>query len=114
MKRRILVPAVVAAASVSAFALSGVYAVANSSENDALAILTAKIDLTKAVATAEQHVGGKASKAEYERHKGQWVYEIEVVKDKKVMDVKVDATSGSVISATEDLADKGNDEDKDD
>ena len=111
MKRRILVPAVIA---VSALAFGGVYAAANSSENDALAISTAKIDLTKAVAAAEQHVGGKASKAEYERHKGQWVYEIEVVKDKKVTDVKVDATTGSVISATEDPADKGNDDDEDD
>jgi uncharacterized membrane protein YkoI len=112
MKHRILIPAVVAAIAASAF--GGVYAAANSSENDALAISSAKIDLTKAVAAAEQHVGGKASKAEYERHKGQWVYDIEVVKDRKVMDVKVDAASGSVISATEDAADKDKDDDKDD
>jgi uncharacterized membrane protein YkoI len=111
MNRRILVPAVIAAVSVSALAFSGVYAAANSSENDALAISSAKIDLTKAVAAAEQHVGGKASKAEYERHKGQGVYEIEVVKDKQVMDVKVDASTGSVISAKEDRADKGKDDD---
>lgn len=111
MKRKILVPALVAA--LSAFAIGGGYA-ANSSENDALAIASAKIDLANAVAAAEQHVGGKASKAEYERHKGQWVYDIEVVKDKKVMDVKVNATSGKVISATEDEADKGDDHDNDD
>jgi uncharacterized membrane protein YkoI len=110
MKRRILVPAVIA---VSALAFGGAYAAANSPENDALAISSAKIDLSKAVAAAEQHVGGKAAKAEYERHKGQGVYEIEVVKDKKVMDVKVDATTGSVISAKEDVADKGKDDDDD-
>jgi uncharacterized membrane protein YkoI len=109
MKRKLLIPAV--AAALSAFAIGGSYA-ANSPENDALAIAGAKIDLGKAVAAAEQHVGGKASKAEYERHKGQWVYDIEVVKDKKVMDVKVDASSGSVISATEDKADKDDDGDK--
>jgi uncharacterized membrane protein YkoI len=112
MKRRILVPAVVAAVAASAF--GGVYAAGKSTENDALAISNAKIDLTKAVAAAEQHVGGKASKAEYERHKGQWVYEIEVVKDKKVMDVKVDAATGGVISAAEDLADKGEEDEKED
>src|ERR1700682_1228029 len=112
MKRRILVPAVVAAVSV--LAIGGGYAAANSRETDALAITTAKVDLAKAVAAAEQHVGGKASKAEYERLKGQWVYDIEVVKDKKVMDVRVDATSGGVISATEDKADKDNEHDKDD
>ena len=111
MKRKILVPAVLAA--FSALAIGRGFA-ANSSENDALAIASARIELAKAVAAAEQHVGGKAAKAEYERHKGQWVYDIEVVKDKKVMDVKVDATSGSVISAAEDKADKDHDDDKDD
>jgi uncharacterized membrane protein YkoI len=111
MKRKILVPAAVAA--LSAFAVAAGHA-ANSSENDALAVAGAKIDLAKAVAAAEQHVGGKASKGEYERHKGQWVYDIEVVKGKTVMDVKVDATSGSVISATEDKADQDDEHDKDD
>jgi uncharacterized membrane protein YkoI len=111
MKRKILFPAI--AAALSAFALGGAYS-ANSAENDALAIAGAKIDLAKAVAAAEQHVGGKASKAEYERHKGKWVYDVEVVKDKKVMDVKVDPASGSVISATEDEADNDDGDDKDD
>ena len=107
MKRKLLVPA--AAAALAALVAGAGYAA--NGENDALAIAGAKIDLAKAVAAAEQHVGGKASKGEYERHKGQGVYEIEVVKDKQVMDVKVDATSGSVISAKEDRADKGKDDD---
>jgi uncharacterized membrane protein YkoI len=109
MKRKILVPA--AAAALSALVVGAGYA-ANSAENDALAITGAKIDLAKAVAAAEQHVGGKASKGEYERHKGQWVYDIEVVKGKTVMDVKVDAASGKVISATEDEADQDDEQDK--
>jgi uncharacterized membrane protein YkoI len=109
MNRKILVPTV--AAALSAFAIGAGHA-ANSQENDALAVASAKIDLARAVAAAEQHVGGKAAKAEYERHKGQWVYDIEVVKDKKVMDVKVDAGSGSVISATEDKADQDDEHDK--
>jgi uncharacterized membrane protein YkoI len=108
MKRKILFPAV--AAALTAFAAAGAYA----AENDALAVAGAKIDLAKAVAAAEQHVGGKASKGEYEKHKGQWVYDIEVVKDKTVTDVKVDAASGKVISATEDKADQDDEQDKDD
>src|SRR4030081_500502 len=108
MKRKLLIPAV--AAALAALAAGAGYAA--NGENDELAIAVAKIDLAKAVAAAEQHVGGKASKAEYERHKGQWVFDVEVVKDKKVMDVKVDAGSGKVISATEDKADQDDDHDE--
>jgi uncharacterized membrane protein YkoI len=108
MKRKLFVPAAAAALAVLA---AGAGHAANG-ENDALAVTGAKIDLAKAVAAAEQHVGGKASKGEYERHKGQWVYDIEVVKDKKVMDVKVDAGSGKVLSATEDKADQDDDHDE--
>ncbi|MES2237163.1 MAG: PepSY domain-containing protein [Pseudomonadota bacterium] len=83
-------------------------------ENDALAVTAAKIDMTQAVAAAEQHVGGKASRAEYERHKGQWMFDVEVIKDKKVMDVKVDPTSGKVIASTEDKTDRDDEHDKPD
>src|SRR3981081_39834 len=107
MKRTLLIPV---AAALAALAAGAGYAA--NGENDALAITGAKIDLAKAVAAAEQHVGGKAAKAEYERHKGQWGYDVEVVKDKKVMDVKVDAASGKVISATEDKADQDDDHDE--
>jgi uncharacterized membrane protein YkoI len=108
MERNIYLPAL---AAVSAIVLSSAYA-ASSAENDALAITGAKIGLTQAVIAAEEHVGGKAAKAEYERHKGQWVFDIEVVKDKKVMDVTVDATSGKVLAAVEDKADRDDDHDK--
>ncbi|MCB1771442.1 MAG: PepSY domain-containing protein [Candidatus Competibacteraceae bacterium] len=83
-------------------------------ENDALAVASAKISLTQAIAAAEQQVGGKASKAEYEHENGQSVFEVEVVKDQSVMDVKVDPTSGQVLASVEDKADQGNDHDKDD
>ncbi len=87
----------------TAAAVGSAYA-AKSEENDALSIAGAKIGMTQAVTAAEQHVGGKASRAEYEKHKGLWVYDVEVVNGKKVMDVKVDPTSGKVIAATEDMA----------
>src|SRR5581483_3671545 len=107
MKRSILVPAVMLA--LSACVGGATYAATDSAENDPLAVMSAKIDLRGAVAAAEQRVGGKASKAEYERHNGEWVYDVEVVKDRKVMDVKVDGMTGSVIAATEDKADKDDD-----
>ena len=110
MKRKFYL---VTLAVLSATAIGSAYA-AKSAENDALAISGATIGMTQAVTAAEQHVGGKASKAEYEHHKGQWVFDVEVVKDKKVMDVKVDPTSGKVIAATEDKTDRDDDHDRDD
>ena len=98
--------------SLTAIAIGSAAYAAKSAENDALDISGATIGLTQAITAAEQHVGGKASKAEYERHKGQWVFDVEVVKDKKVMDVTVDATSGKVIAAIEDKADHDDGHDK--
>lgn len=110
--KRILYAPLLAMLAVAA-AASGTVTAGEVRENDALAISQTSIDLKQAIAAAEQHVGGKASGAELERHKGQWVFDIEVVKDKKVMDVKVDAKTGKVISATEDGADN-NEDDTDD
>ncbi len=102
MKRKIY-PATLAV--LTAAGIGVVYA-SQSGENDALAIANAKIDLTQAVTTAEKYVGGKAARAEYERRKGQWLYEIEVVNGKEVMDVKVDSMSGKVIAAVADKRDR--------
>lgn len=109
MKQKIYTAAFV---TLSAIAIGGAAYAAKSTENDALAISGATISLTQAITAAEQHVGGKASKAEYEQHKGQWVFDVEVVKEKKVMDVTVDATSGKVIAAIEDKPDHDDGHDK--
>ncbi len=101
--------AAIVALSVAAF--GGAFA-ANSADNDALGIADAKTSLTQAVTTAEQHVGGKASRAEYERQQDQWVFDVEVVNGNKVMDVKVDPASGQVLAATEDKADHEEERDK--
>lgn len=88
---------------------------AKSSENDALAIGQAKITLTQAIAAAEQQVGGKATKAEFEHDKQRgWSYGVEVVNGAKVYDVKVDALAGTVIASTEDKIDGGKDHDEQD
>lgn len=55
-----LVVATMAATATVACAAKG------NGENDALAITQAKVSLAQAVAAAEQHAVGKASKAEFE------------------------------------------------
>lgn len=92
--------------------LGGAYA-ANTAENDALAINDASIGLTQAISAAEQQVGGKASRAEYEHEQGRWVFDVEVVKGSEVLDVQVDPISGKVITAMNDPADQGDVEDSD-
>ena len=74
-------------------------------QNDAMAIESAKVTLSQAVSTAEQHVGGNAVRAEYEPTKAGWAYDVEVVNGTKVFDVRVDANSGTVLSSNEDQAD---------
>ncbi len=107
IKRSLLAAAIVAAGSVA-------YAAQGSMENDAMAITKAKIPLAQAVTTAEQHVNGKAARAEYENSKQGWVYDVEVVSGAKVFDVKVDADKGTVISAAEDTSDRDDEHDKKD
>jgi uncharacterized membrane protein YkoI len=99
-----------------AIAASGTvaYAAKVGMENDALAIIKAKIPLAQAVTVAEQHANGKASRAEYENSKQGWVYEVEVVSGAKVFDVRVDANKGTVISSAEEKADHNDDHDKQD
>lgn len=103
-----LLAVAIAAAGTVAYAANG------GMENDAMAIVKAKIPLVQAVTTAEQHVNGKAARAEYESSKHGWVYDVEVVSGAKVFDVKVDADKGTVISSAEDTADHDDDHDKQD
>jgi uncharacterized membrane protein YkoI len=103
-----LVALAVMATGTAAFAAKAV-------ENDAVAIGKAKISLTQAVAAAEQHANGKATRAEFEPSKQHgWVYDIEVVSGAKVLDVKVDAEKGTIISSNEDKSDRDDDEDEKD
>lgn len=96
---------------VMGFMMTGAVAYAAKShvENDALAINKAKISLTQAIIAAEQHVKGKASRAEYEHSKQGWIYDVEVVSGTKVYDVRVDAEKGAVISLAEDKAEHDHD-----
>lgn len=92
----------------------GIAYAAKSTENDAFAVESAKISMAQAITIAEQHVGGKAARAEYEQHKGQWVFDVEVVKAAKIMDVSIDATSGKVLAAVADRVDHDDENDRED
>jgi uncharacterized membrane protein YkoI len=108
MKRKTLIPAIILAAGVAA---AGGLAYSQqpqpaAAQNDAIVDLAkARIPLAQAVAIAEQHAGGKASRAELEDEDGKLVYGVEVSDTLKTTDVKVDATDGHVVSAQVDAAD---------
>ncbi len=101
MKRNVRIAAI---AALSAAVAGAAYA-AIPKENDALAASAARIGLAQAIAAAEAHAGGKATRAEFERHHGHPVYDVEVVAGAKVLDVKIDPDTGKVVAATEDRVD---------
>jgi len=104
---------VIAAAAAIASVSVGVLA---ATQNDAVIPAPAAISLVQAIQAAEQHATGRAIRAEYEASgkPRAWAYDIEVVAGAKVLDVKVDATNGTVISSKEDAADRDDDGDKED
>jgi uncharacterized membrane protein YkoI len=71
-----------------------------------------EVGLAAAVATAEHHVHGKVLSAEYNLRVGQWIVDVEELGDGKVMDVEVDAASGTIIAAGEDGAEQDDDRDQ--
>lgn len=96
-----------------ALASAGVVAfAANNMENDAASLATAKISLSQAIASAEQHTGGKAARAEFEHTRAGWAYDVEIVNGAKVVDVRVDSTTGTVISAVDDKMDRDDEHDE--
>lgn len=116
MKRKLLIPTlflaagVVTAASLAHATQSGVL------ENDAIADLAkAKISLAQAVSAAEAQAGGKATKAELDGERGPIVFNVEVVTaDSEVIDVRIDAIDGKVLSSKQDHSDRAGKDDKDD
>lgn len=95
----------------TAAAATAAYAAKGEEQNDAMAITQARIPLAQAVTVAEQHIQGLASRAEYEHSRQGWVYDVEVVGQGKVFDVKVDADKGTVVATSEDKADHDDDQD---
>ena len=109
MKRKLMFPALIIAAGVAAAAGLAYAKESSGTENEATADLArTKISLSQAVATAETQAGGRATKAELDGEGGVVAFKVEVVTpDNKVMDVKVDAVDGKVLSSLADTADRG-------
>ena len=101
-------------ASVAVVGLAATQSAGNDAVSSAVAMSKAKLSLNQAIAAAEQHASGKASKAEYEQTKAGWAYDVEVVAGNKVFDVRVDADRGTVISSAEDKNDRDDEHDEKD
>lgn len=99
---------IIGALAAAALATTAVYADHRESgdRNEAAALAQAKISLSQAIAAAEQHAGGKASRAEIEDENGKLVYGVEIVGGGKSTDVKVDIATGQILSAQIDSADR--------
>ena len=104
-----IIAAALALASAGAVAFA-----ANKMESDSASLATAKISMTQAIVSAEQHTGGKAARAEFEHTKTGWVYDVEIVNGAKTVDVRVDSDTGTVISAVDDKIDQGDENDEND
>jgi uncharacterized membrane protein YkoI len=74
----------------------------------------AKVAMPKLIEAAVAKVAGKATRISYELKKGKPFAEIVVVKDGKLFEVKVDATTGQVTKVEEDDDDDDEDDDDDD
>lgn len=73
--------------------------------DDIKAAAQAKISLVQAIQAAEKHQGGKAIDASIDDDSFSPTYEVSVVKDDKLFDVRVDAVNGAVLGAREDKDD---------
>jgi uncharacterized membrane protein YkoI len=69
-------------------------------QNNAAEFAKAKINIFQAIHAAEKHHPGRAMSAEFEMRDGKPVYKVDVLtKQKKTMEVVVDAKDGKVVSA---------------
>ncbi|MDY7231602.1 PepSY domain-containing protein [Hyalangium rubrum] len=64
-----------------------------------------KITLVQAIEAAQRHQGGQAYEASIDDDSFEPVYEVSVVKDNRVYDVRVSGTDGKVLGAREDRKD---------
>lgn len=102
---------IISASLVGIAAIAGTAFATTNVENDAQAVLRAKLSLTQAVGIAEQHLKGRAASAEFEQSRGKLIYEVEVVVGPKVYEVEVDGMTGKVGTVSEDANDKDDGDD---
>ena len=65
----------------------------------------AKLSLVDAIQAAEKNQGGKAIDASIDDDSFKLAYEVSIVKDNRIFDVQVDALSGEILGAREDMDD---------
>ena len=85
--------------------VAGAAAAARADQEDLRLFAEAKVVLTQAIATAEQHLGGRAIGAKLDDDSFKPAYEVTVVKDNRVFDVQVDAVTNAVLGSREDTDD---------
>jgi uncharacterized membrane protein YkoI len=78
---------------------------ARADQEDLRLFSEAKVVLTQAIATAEQHLGGQAIGAKLDDDSFKPAYEVTIVKDNRVFSVYVDAVTNAVLSSREDTDD---------
>ncbi len=83
----------------------GVVTAARADQEDLRLFSEAKVALAQAIATAEQHLGGRAVGAKLDDDSFKPAYEVTVVKDNRVFDVYVDAVTNAVLGSREDTDD---------
>jgi uncharacterized membrane protein YkoI len=78
---------------------------ARADQEDLRLFSEAKVVLTQAIATAEQHLGGQAIGAKLDDDSFKPAYEVTIVKDNRVFSVHVDAVTNAVLGSREDTND---------
>lgn len=73
---------------------------------DAMSAASTHTTLAQAATLAEQRMQGRAVRARLERASTGWVYDVEVAKDGRTFDVRLDANSGRVLAAAIDTLDQ--------
>jgi uncharacterized membrane protein YkoI len=82
---------------------AGLGALAASQEDTTTQFAQSKVSIFQAVRAAEKHHPGRAMSAEFEMMNGKGVYKVDVVnKEKRTMEIVVDAHDGKVLSAKAD------------
>ncbi len=66
-------------------------------QNEFTKLTASPTTLTTAIATAEQHTGGKAIEASFDNEEGAMLFEVEVVKDNAMHKVMIDSANGKVL-----------------
>lgn len=91
--------------SVAVVAAIGASGAALADREDIQLLSQAKVSLVDAIQAAEEHQGGKAVEANLDDDSFKPAYEVSIVKDNRLFDVQVDAVSGDVLGAREDIDD---------